>query len=1026
MKLKRRKKLMSKVSFSKQQELAINAKDSNFLISAGAGSGKTAVLTERIYRLAKEKGTLDNFLVLTFTNLAAGEMKLRVRKKLEEDHETRYLATEVDNSHIETFDSFSQFVVRKHFYRIGVCQDFNIVDKSILEIESSKIIDQIFERLYETRDVDFVDTVTSYCVKNDTVLKDFVKKLLDTGNKKSDSLSYFKHLKEDFYSESAISDFIDIFYKELKDNLRIAKNAALQLEDQDVDGYNFLRAIEILEGARSYDEFYNLAKTKEASCPTRKGDGTDRAFRDALKDFYNEHVLFRKVDFGNSKQIKEEYLKLRRFAYKLIDIAIEVEKNLDQFKKEHNAYTFGDISRFLLTLLKDDEVIEELRNQFDFIMVDEYQDTNDVQELVINAIGKDNIYMVGDVKQSIYRFRGAEPSIFQDKYNEYKKGNGGKEIDLNTSYRSRKEVVDFINDIFQELMNKDNNPIDYINGHIFEYGQTKYLENKPDISYQPEIYTYEYEKSEQATLKEIELIINDINSKYNSGFQVYDFDLKKHRSCKFKDFAIIIDRSTNFGKFRKAFTEANIPLKVYSGEELFKSDVLYVVKSLVKMLRNALNSTYDVEYKHAFFSVARSFLFEYDDTKLYELNKDNKYLTDVVAQKIELLKEKMRYASIKEVMITLFEEFKIYENIYKIGEYYSNVHKLESVISLAENMDVLSYTINDFADYIIDVDKKDLGMEYKDNDSQEDSVTLITIHGSKGLEYPIIYYPGLTKEFNRDEAKSSFMLSDHYGIVLPILNEGLSSIINHLVKKEIVELDYEEKLRLFYVALTRAKEKAIILDRKYEEKKPLFVQKEARSFSSLLSSLNPEIYGKYLANDMKFDVKPIQNSAKEEYQKLVLDEINVPSNVILRNRASKEIDEEVDFKLLDFGTLVHYYLETMDLEKDDLSYIKSKKIRKYVENVKDSELFFDVTNEMVRHEFPFVDDVNHVTGYIDCLILKDDEVDIIDFKLKHIDDEKYDKQLRTYKKYVSRFATKPVKMYLLAAATGEVREVLDE
>ena len=1018
---------MSKaMSFSIQQTKAIEARDTNFLISAGAGSGKTAVLTERIYRLAKEKGTLDNFLVLTFTNLAAGEMKQRVRKKLEEDTETKYLATEVDNAHIETFDSFSQFVVRKHFYRIGVCQDFNIVDKSILEIESSKIIEQIFEHLYETRDADFVDMVKCFCVKNDTVLKEFVKKLLDTGNKKSDSLGYFKHLKDDFYDEKSIDDFIDIFYKELKDNLRIAKHAVLQLEDQDVDGYNFLTAIEVLENAKTYDEFYELSKSKEASCPTKKGNGTDKAFRDSLKDFYNDHVLFRKVDFGNSKQIKEEYLKLKRFANKLLDIATQVEKKLFEFKKEHNAYTFGDISRFLLALLKDEEVIEELRNQFEFIMVDEYQDTNDIQELVINAIGRDNIYMVGDVKQSIYRFRGAEPSIFQDKYNQYKQGIGGQEIDLNTSYRSRKEVVDFINDIFSYLMNKDNNPIDYLNGHIFEYGQKDYLINKPNISYTPEIYTYDYEKSEQATLKEIELIVNDINTKVTSGYPVCNLKEKVHRPCTFKDFAIIIDRSTNFDKFRKAFTEANIPLRVYSGEELFKSDVLYVVKSLVKMLRNALNSTYDVEYKHAFFSVARSFLFEYDDSRLYELNKENKFLTDPIAQKIELLKEKMRYASIKEVMITLFEEFKIYENIYKIGEYYSNVHKLESVIALAENMDVLSYTINDFADYFSDVDKHDLGVEYKDNDSQEDSVTLITIHGSKGLEYPIIYYPGLTKEFNRDEAKSSFMLSDHYGIVLPILNESLSSIINHLVKKEIVELDYEEKLRLFYVALTRAKEKAIILDRKYEEKKPLFLQKEARSFSSMLSSLSPEIYNKYLQNDVKFDVKRFKKEEKKEVNKLKIDEINVPYKEILRNRASKDIDEEVDFKLLDFGTLVHYYLEIMDLDKDDLSYIKSPSIRKYVQNVKDSELFFDVTNDMVRHEFPFVDEVNHVTGYIDCLIIKEDEVDIIDFKLKHIDDSEYDKQLRTYKKYVSRFISKPIKMYLLAAATGEVREVLDE
>ena len=205
-----------------------------------------------------------------------------------------------------------------------------------------------------------------------------------------------------------------------------------------------------------------------------------------------------------------------------------------------------------------------------------------------------------------------------------------------------------------QIMKKSINAIDYSNGHNFGFGRKEYEEHKSSSNYKPEVYSYEYEKAADALNIEINIIIKDILNKKNNGFEVYDGDKKTNRKCDFKDFAIIIDRGGSFDTYRRAFTEANIPIKVESKELLFKSDVALVVKNLVKMLYFALNSDYENEYKHAFFSVARSFLYEYHDDVLFEIHKDNTFLKESFAQKIELIKEGLRFAPIKKILHTKY------------------------------------------------------------------------------------------------------------------------------------------------------------------------------------------------------------------------------------------------------------------------------------------------------------------------------------------------------------------------------------
>ena len=1019
------------VKFSNIQETAIRAKDGNFLVSAGAGSGKTAVLTERIYRLAKEEKTLDTFLVLTFTNLAAGEMKDRVRKKLLEDEEYSYLASEVDDSHIETFDSFSLFIVKKYFYKLDISSDINILDNSIQTIQRKKILDEVFDELYEDNDPLFLELINEYCIKDERDLKELILSLLLAGDKKADNIAFLKSLQDKLDIPNFHRLFMEDYIDQCKDRLRYLRNKIEELDDFYVAEYKE-KALDFIDHVLSIDEYEAF---REANLNTFISLGRGKAAQEvpldikeeikAIGAIYNSKVrFFKERDFGERASIGQDYAYTSNFVREILDIALKVEHRLSAFKKELNAFSFGDISRFLLQLLEDEDIRKEISDSFHYIMVDEYQDTNDIQETVINKIAKNNVYMVGDVKQSIYRFRGADCHIFQDKYDRYSKGEGVR-IDLNTSYRSRKEVVDFINDIFSSLMDRRINEIDYEDGHHFEFGNKEsFVDVVSDENYQPEIYLNIVEKGDDIVKKEADIIAKDILTKLKQGYKVYDKDLKKLRPCNFKDFAIIIDRGTAFNTYAEIISSYNIPVRVVNKEDLLSTDISYVTRSLVKLFYYALEGKYEKEYRHHFLSIARSFLFSYSDDELYKIAKDNKYLLEPFAQKIELIKESLRFASIKEVLNTLFNSFDVYSKIERIGNYYENVHKLETFISLGESMDVLGYTIKDFVNYFDDLDNADADIEHTSKDEKDNSITLINIHKSKGLEYGIIYFPGLYKGFNSSEAKKTYSFSEKYGVSIPVRGEK-DSLLRRLIIEENNNADFEEKLRLLYVAFTRSKEKIIIIASQKDDKKKIKYPKDASNMLDIFYIAGDKI-NKYIS-EFKPDYDEYKVSEVVDFvHNVTLKEISVPAKVIEKSRASKVASEDTDTSLLSLGTELHSYLEHLDFENPQDFIGASPKMKRYIANVRNSKLFKGVKNSQIRHEYRYYDEDNNIEGYIDCLIIKDNEIDIIDFKFANIDDEAYDKQLRTYKSYIAKISNLPIKMYLLSAVNGKIREVKDE
>ena len=1011
------------MKWSPNQEQAITEVGSNILVSAGAGSGKTAVLTERIYRLVKQGTPISRFLVLTFTKAASAEMKQRIRKKLLEDPECAHLAGDIENAHIETFDAFSLFLVKKYAYVLGIPGDVTNVDKSLINIKLQKIISDVFNEYYEKEDPALIKLVSRYCVKNDDELRKFLLNICEFANKQINKYEFLDNFIDTYFNETFLSNIVEEKYKQDIDTIKMIIENVYQLENTtDVD--NLLAVLDPLLQTKNYDELYEKLKTVEV--PRKPSGGSDGALRSAIKDSIDK-LLPKNGDFGTKQEIINSYLENKDLVTLLITLAKKCIEQLDQFKKERNAYAFEDIASMAVRLIENKEISEDMKSYFDYILVDEYQDTSDIQERVISAIGKDNIYMVGDVKQSIYRFRNANCSIFQDKFINYKKEIGGKEIDLNKSFRSREEVVNAINELFLILMDPKVNPIDYKMGHDFEFGRKEYstcIDNKnPD--YKLSIPTYYYEKEKEATQTEIEFIASDIIDKINNHYKVFEpvNGQPALRDVTFKDFAIIIDRKTSFDLYKKVFTAHSIPLKNSASEGVIGSTVALTIKNLITLYNCIAKGDYESEtFVHSFVGLHRSFLIKEKDQKIYDYVSLNAYRISPVVEKLTCIAEENVNTSVYSIVYKLIDEFDVYHLMPTIGNVVSNIQKIETLLDLSKNMDVLGYKLDDFVQYFKDLDEFKQDMDFSDTSVSENAVEIMTIHHSKGLEYPICYFPGLTKQFSREEIKSAYIINKKYGIILPISGEtNLVSLFASQVKRDFVIDDYEEKIRVLYVALTRAKERIIIPLGLKEKESTKLDHRFVNTFKEML--LCSGIVNKY-GSEMKIKTNALVEVPTEvEALKFYVKSINVQAKEIEKKRASKERSEEVNDELLEFGNEIHYLLEVVDYERKDTSFIKNLRYRKYIDNVLSLNLFKDVKNSEIRHEFSFFDQTNGVNGVIDCLIIKDDHIDIIDFKLKNIDDEKYVLQLHKYRDYIYSITNKKVHTYLISVVDKEVKEV---
>lgn len=1027
-----------------EQWNAIYDKGHNIIVSAGAGSGKTAVLSERVIENLKSGMSIKEVLLLTFTKAASLEMKTRIRNKIKKNPSLSKELSLIDEAYITTFDSFALSIVKKYHYILNISPNVSIIDEPIIRIKKKEILTNIFDKYYENRNEKFLKLISDFCIKDDKEIFESVLSIYSKIDLKYNKNEYLDNYINEYFNIDRINNDIKDYEK-----LLMSKFEELDYLIEDMSYYidsdyitNLRLSVSNLMHSKTYDEIVSNLSVEIPRLPKGSTDEVKEK-----KELINDVIKNIKslCTYKNREEIMSSILSTKDYKEVIIDILKDFDKYVMSYKYENDIYEFTDIANLAIKLVKENvSVKEELKSSFKEIMIDEYQDTNDLQEILINLISNNNVYMVGDIKQSIYRFRNANPDIFKEKYNKYSNHIGGEKIDLNKNFRSREEVLNNINLLFNKVMDESIGGADYIKSHQMIFGNKSYIKKGKTLqNYDFELYSYMYDKKSEYSKEEIEafIIAKDILSKVKGNYQIFDKDTSVLRNAEYSDFVILMDRTTNFDLYKKIFLYLGIPLELYKDETMNEDTDIIVLNNLIKFTIKLDTGVYDKELEYLFTSVMRSFLCESPDDEIFDTIKNKTILTSPLANKVR--KIKLNNKSSYEIINDLINEFDFYNKLITIGNESASSVKLNSILSNAKTTSSIAYDINSFSEYLDNVIKEKIDIKYTIHSGVSNSVKIMTIHKSKGLEFPICYFSGLYKPFNISDIKEKFTYSNKYGIITPYFDEGVAeTIYKHLLKNDYLKEEISEKIRLFYVALTRAKEKMILV-MPYEEivngKESDLVSNVVRSkykslldiVSSTLVSLTKYVtvidYNKSgITKDYSLLIKKdFKSGIEKSTEVLNVNEILVENETLIDKHYSKENNKLITSdvkKNMKFGKYVHEVLEYFDLKKKDYSYIKDEFIKNKIISFSNLPIFDNVNEANIFHEYEFIYTLNNTKyhGVIDLMLEYPSHIDIIDYKLSDVTDINYISQLNGYKEYISSITKKPVNVYLYSIINEKI------
>ena len=1024
------------MGWTKEQQLAIDKDGTNIIVSAGAGSGKTAVLTERVIRKLKQGVDINKLLVLTFTKEAANEMKVRIRGAIEKNDNLKPQLDLLEQSYITTFDSFSLSIVRKYHYLLNIKKDVDIIDSNYMNIRKKDLLEEIFDKYYSIKAQDFEKLISDFSVKDDNQIKEQILKISNNLDLKINKKGYLDNYIDDFFNETNIDNivnkYIELINNKKEDILQILDNIRL------IDDEYYSKIAELFINLKESDTYDDIKENINISLPQVKRGSTDELKQE--KERLNNSIkdLKKLLTYENENIIKKYLYDTKSYINIIIKIIKELDEKVLKEKQKNDTYEFNDIAKMAISLVENNQDIkEEIKNYYNEIMVDEYQDTSDLQEKFINLISNNNVYMVGDIKQSIYRFRNANPTIFKEKYENYSKNINGIKIDLLKNFRSRKEVLDNINDIFNFAMDLSIGGADYKKTHQMVFGNNTYInEGKTELNNNLEIYNYDHEnKTYSKEEKEIFIIAQDIQEKLKNNDKVLDKKTNTLRNITYSDFCIIMDRGTEFDKYKKIFEYLSLPLTVYKDEDLTNNDIIYLIKNIIGLIIKVKNNTIDKEFKYFYTSLSRSFLIAEDDNEIFKTFVNNSFKESNIYKIIKDIIKQIDNLNLKESIELIIDKFNIYEKFILIGNINQNIIELEQIQNISNNLNNLGYDLELFYEYIEKQIKENTQIKYNATDKSLNSIKIMNIHKSKGLEFPICYYSGLHKPFNKSDIKDRFLYSNTYGIITPVFDDGITdTILKTLLKEEMNQEEISEKIRLFYVALTRAREKMIIvtsLDTNYQEFKDVIDNKIRIKYNSFLDIINSVAFN--LVDKIKnidlnninltkdyMKIKAYNNKEiKDKTKKLKLININIEEEIKEEKRYSKDslkLNTQQELDNIKKGLESHYLLEIDDFYNPRFDITKNLVSK------------INLNNCNIYKEYEFITENSNIEthGIIDLILEYKESVKIIDYKLKNVKDKAYIKQLNGYKDFIEEKTKKTVEIYLYSIIENKLEKINDK
>ncbi len=1025
-------------SWTKEQLEAIHKEGMPILVSAGAGSGKTAVLTERVLRKVKDGTPIHRLLILTFTKAAASEMKERIRKKLKEAN-LMEAAEQIDAAYITTFDSFALSIVKKYHYLLNVSKNVMIVDTSMVTLQKEKILDEIFDQLYEEKDTDFENLIARFCTKDDHEIKNDILNMHNKLDLKYDKLDYLNHYIQNEMNEAHFQKEIEMYMEIIQNQLEELSAHVEAIESIDYDySVEVLSILQPLFKSETYDDIRKNVQITLPRIPV--GNESLKQIKESLTSILKE--IKRLTRWESVEKMTSDLESTKRDIQILIRILLQLEERLSTWKYQNDVFEFHDIAKLAIRVVKENVSIQaELKKTFHEILLDEYQDTSDLQEMFIELIQNQNVYMVGDMKQSIYRFRNANPTLFKEKYDNYRFSKGGIKIDLTENFRSRKEPLEDINQIFNRILLEKTGGVDYEKEHQMIFGNLTYEKQKIEQNMHMQLLTYETEENYTKGEMEAFLVAHDIQEKIKNHFQIMDPDTKKLRDVQYQDFVILMDRSTEFSLYKQIFEYENIPLTVHKDETITSGTELKLVYHILKCMQKMETHNFDIEWKYAFTSIMRSYLMEETDGYIFDCLQHGTYEKTRLYKHIQSLLNKKNHMNNEMLLQEIIEEFNFYQAFIKVGKVEERIIKMEYLIKMSENLSKMGYDCYEMMEYLKEIGDKNYEIRFHKNLETENSVNIMTIHKSKGLEYPICYYTGLFSKFNKSDVKECMTYDASIGFVIPTAGNG----IQNTIRKELLRYIYQkqeiaEKIRLFYVALTRCREQIIMIMPCIDEEIPACNDIEpyqAFHFGSFYDMIK-SIYGNlkdyenkvYMENNLTKDYKintQLNQYTTNKEDTLVVHKAEVPTEAITEKTFSKKVQKTMNYKQyqnMEMGHTLHQILEYLDFEHPDYTNIPiffQNKIKAFLT----CPLFSDgIIHIYKEYEFYMETGKEQVHGIIDLMVEYENEIKIVDYKLKQITDNAYLEQLKGYQSYIESITEKRVTTYLYSILDETLEEVL--
>ncbi len=1003
-------------TLTKAQQLARDHLLGDVLIAAGAGSGKTKVLTERVIKLLLiDKVPLQSLLMLTFTNAAAAEMKARVRKELLKANQLD-LASQIDTAFIMTFDAYALYLVKKYSHYLGLSSSIGVYEETLYGIERKVTLNQLFDEEYELKRPEFLSLIKQFVINQDNTMKAFILRIDQKADLLVDKLAYYRDYIHQYFKEEFKEEGGEDLFQYYRREIEYIQHLAIQFESAEQTEF-FYQLTRRLLALPDLDAL--LTGLTEIEFPRLKAKSISEEYK-ILRDKLKEELNLLKADAAMvpiAGQF-ENYDDTQVHVQVILDLLLELNRRLDQKKQQYQRYTFADISKLAMQLMKHDQLKQQIKSQFTYIMVDEYQDTNDLQEAFLQELSQQNLMMVGDVKQSIYRFRNANCEIFNRKFNTFQdyalsKDHHQCKIILQDNFRSRKEVLEGINHLFAHVMSNAVGGVHYNHEQALQFGQTLYN----NLQHQHTQYAMEvirYEKTDQSPeFNEPEIIANDILQKLNQGIEVADLEQQQMRKATYKDFTILIDRKSNFESYIEVFNRVGIPLEVYAERDLSDSDFFRVMKNLITVMVHHQGDTPVTKIMQAYVSVLRSFIFQEKDDDLYRLALGKKpFSTFPLFTLIEKMQPLGKHQVLSIWMQQLIRELDLETKLLTLPDLPANLARLEGWMKTVNELSSLGYSLEAFETFLKDTNDIDVDLTITANIETDNAVKLMTIHKSKGLEFPFVYYPGLTKGFNMVETKGMYQYSKTYGIQLPYPEAAYARpIFADLILNEEKEAILSEQMRLWYVALTRAKEKIMLVIESSQPKTIVDIEK-ARSFADIM-----QVYDQLVARQVEVDrwMKfPIEFSTinektfQQDPKPIVFKQNHHSFQTIIPRRASKALEEEIDAKILLYGTYLHECLFLLDFATLDTSFIPNPKDRAIIDKLLMNPIIKNISTLVkngkanVLKEYAYWNESTGSTSIIDLLVIEGNEATIIDYKTNNIDDIAYNNQLQTYALYLNQ------------------------